>query len=58
MGATIEALAEAIAGFHERAEERPERGGYAGMREVIEGNAEDLTGLADAVLRRSSGRRS
>jgi aminoglycoside phosphotransferase family enzyme/predicted kinase len=48
--ATIDALAEAIAGFHDRAEERPERGGHAGMRQVIEGNVEDLTGLADAVL--------
>jgi predicted kinase len=48
--AAIDDLAETIAGFHERAEARPERGGYAGMRQVIEGNVEDLAGLAGAVL--------
>jgi uncharacterized protein len=48
--ATIDALAEAIAAFHDQAEERPERGGHAGMRQVIEGNVEDLSSLAGAVL--------
>jgi uncharacterized protein len=52
--ATIEALAAEIAGFHERAEVRSERGGYAGLREVVDGNAEDLAGLADSVFERAA----
>ena len=49
-GATIDALAEAIAGFHDQAEKRPERGGYAAMRHVVDGNAEDLAGLAGTAF--------
>jgi aminoglycoside phosphotransferase family enzyme/predicted kinase len=52
--ATIDALAEAIAGFHEQAEVRKERGGYPGMREVIDGNAADLAGLAEGVFERAA----
>jgi aminoglycoside phosphotransferase family enzyme/predicted kinase len=48
--ATIDALASAIAEFHERAEARPDQGGHAGMRQVIEGNAEDLGGLAGRIF--------
>jgi uncharacterized protein len=48
--ATIDALAEAIASFHDQAERCPDQGGYAGMREVIEGNAGDLAGLAGTIL--------
>jgi uncharacterized protein len=47
---TIERLAEAIAAFHATAEVRTDRGGHAAMREVIDGNAGDLGGLADGVL--------
>ncbi|HSA81548.1 MAG TPA: phosphotransferase, partial [Geminicoccaceae bacterium] len=49
-GATIDAVAEAVAGFHDQAEKRPERGGYAAMRQVIDGNAGDLAGLARTVF--------
>jgi aminoglycoside phosphotransferase family enzyme/predicted kinase len=49
-GATIDALAEVIAGFHEHAEKRRGRGGYAAMRQVVDGNAEDLAGLAETVF--------
>ena len=49
-GATIDALAEGIADFHDHAEQRPDRGGYAAMRQVIDGNAEDLAGLAKTVF--------
>jgi hypothetical protein len=52
--ATIDELAAEIAGFHERAEVRADRGGYAGMRQVIEGNAADLEGLADGVFERAA----
>jgi uncharacterized protein len=53
-GATIDALAEVIAGFHDQAEQRPERGGHAAMRQVIDGNAEDLAGLARTVFAASA----
>jgi uncharacterized protein len=53
-GATIDALAEVIAGFHAQAEQRPERGGHAAMRQVIDGNAEDLAGLARTVFAASA----
>ena len=53
-GAIIDALAEAIAAFHDRAERRPELGGHAGMRQVVDGNAEDLAGLVDGVFARSA----
>ncbi len=46
----IDELAEVIADFHEQAESRPEEGGWAGMREVVEGNALDLAKLAGDVL--------
>jgi hypothetical protein len=49
-GATIDDLAEVIADFHEQAEKRLDRGGYAAMRQVIDGNAEDLAGLAGTVF--------
>lgn len=49
---TIDRLAAAIAAFHAEAERRPDHGGVTGMREVIEGNAEDLAGLADGVFAR------
>jgi uncharacterized protein len=49
-GATVDALAEAIAGFHDQAEKRPKSGGYAAMRQVIDGNAEDLAGLSGTVF--------
>ncbi len=48
--ATIDALAAEIAGFHERAERRPDQGGYAGMRQVIEGNGEDLRSLTGRIF--------
>jgi aminoglycoside phosphotransferase family enzyme/predicted kinase len=48
--ATVDALAKAIAEFHDRAERRSDRGGSAGMREVIEGNEKDLGSLAGRVL--------
>jgi hypothetical protein len=43
-------LAEVVAGFHETAEPRPDKGGLAGMREVVEGNAADLARLIGEVL--------
>ena len=52
--ATIDRLAAEIADFHERAEVRMDRGGYAGMRQVIEGNAADLAGHADGVHERAA----
>ncbi len=50
--ATIDALAGEIALFHEQAERRPDLGGHAGMRQVIEGNALDLGSLAGRILAR------
>jgi aminoglycoside phosphotransferase family enzyme/predicted kinase len=46
----VDDLAAEIADFHDRAAVRPEHGGHAGMREVIEGNAEDLATLPERVL--------
>jgi len=46
----VDDLAAEIADFHDRAAPRSAHGGYAGMRTVIEGNAEDLATLPDAVL--------
>src|SRR5690606_13924094 len=46
----VDELAAEIAAFHERAAARPEYGGRAGMREVVEGNAEDFAGLPEASL--------
>jgi uncharacterized protein len=48
--AIVDVLAAEIARFHERAAPRPRDGGHAGMRAVIEGNAEDLAGLPDRAL--------
>jgi aminoglycoside phosphotransferase family enzyme/predicted kinase len=45
-GALVEALAREIARFHRSAEPRPQHGGYAGLREVVAGNAGDLAALA------------
>jgi hypothetical protein len=47
---TIDALARTIAAFHDEAERRRDLGGYAGMAEVIEGNAGDLTSLMGQVF--------
>ncbi len=51
--ATIDALAAEVAMFHERAERRGDQGGEAGMRQVIEGNAADLDGLAGRIFARA-----
>ena len=48
--ATIDALAAEVARFHERAERRPDQGGDAGMRQVIDGNAADLGSLAGRIF--------
>jgi uncharacterized protein len=48
--AIVDDLAAEIAQFHNRAAPRSKYGGHAGMRAVIEGNAEDLAGLPDPVL--------
>jgi aminoglycoside phosphotransferase family enzyme/predicted kinase len=48
--AIVDDLAAAIAAFHERAAVRPGSGGYAGMREVIEGNAEDFAALPEEIF--------
>jgi hypothetical protein len=47
---TIDALARTIAAFHDEAERRRDLGGYAGMAEVIDGNAADLGSLVGQVL--------
>jgi aminoglycoside phosphotransferase family enzyme/predicted kinase len=52
--ATIDALAEEIADFHERAERHWDQGGDAGMRQVIDGNAEDLGSLAGRIFARAA----
>jgi len=43
-------LADVVAHFHDRAELRLQAGGAAAMREVVDGNAADLAGLAPGVL--------
>ncbi|HET6519915.1 MAG TPA: AAA family ATPase [Geminicoccaceae bacterium] len=48
--ALIDRLAATVAGFHARAERRPDRGGYAGMVTVVDGNAEDFAGVPEGVL--------
>src|SRR5689334_16720968 len=48
--ALVEELAREIAAFHDAAEPRPDQGGAAAMRAVVEGNAADLSSLAPAVL--------
>jgi aminoglycoside phosphotransferase family enzyme/predicted kinase len=47
---TVDALAAEIAGFHARAERHQDQGGHDGMRQVIEGNAEDLRSLAGRIF--------
>ncbi len=46
----IDDLAAEIADFHDQAALRSRYGGHAGMRAVIEGNAEDLATLPETVL--------
>ncbi|MFZ1427073.1 MAG: AAA family ATPase [Geminicoccaceae bacterium] len=46
----VEALAATISEFHATAEIHRDRGGFAAMRDVVEGNAGDLTSLAPEVL--------
>ena len=53
----VDDLAAEIADFHDRAASCRDHGGYAGMRTVIEGNAEDLATLPDAVLPAAQSRR-
>ena len=48
--AIVDDLAEEIAAFHAQAAVRTEYGGHAGMREVIEGNAEDFAALPEAIF--------
>jgi hypothetical protein len=48
--AIVDDLAAEIAAFHAQAAVRTECGGFAGMREVIEGNAEDFAGLPDTIF--------
>jgi uncharacterized protein len=48
--AIVDALAAAIAAFHDQAAVRPEHGGHAGMQEVIEGNAEDFATLPESIF--------
>src|SRR5690606_31951719 len=47
---TIDALAASIAAFHAEAERRVDLGGYAGMAEVIEGNAGEVAVLVGEGL--------
>jgi hypothetical protein len=46
----IDRLAREIATFHDQAEIQKNHGGLAGMRQVIEGNAEDFSRLVGEVL--------
>jgi uncharacterized protein len=48
--AIVDDLAEEIAAFHAKAAVRSAYGGHAGMREVIEGNAEDFAALPEAIF--------
>ena len=48
--AIVDDLAAAIAAFLAKAAVRTVYGGYAGMREVIEGNAEDFAALPEAIF--------
>lgn len=48
--ALCDELAAVIAEFHRRVEPRRDKGGWAGMREVVEGNTADLARLAGSVL--------
>jgi len=51
-------LASAIAGFHASAERRPDHGGIAGMRWVIDGNAAGFTEFGGTWLHRPSAQRT
>ena len=53
-GAVVDRLARVVADFHAAAEPRPEAGGAAGMREVVEGNAGDLASLAPSIFGRDA----
>jgi aminoglycoside phosphotransferase family enzyme/predicted kinase len=46
----VDRLAREIAAFHDHAEVRRDRGGLAGMSEVIQGNREDFSRLVGEVL--------
>lgn len=48
--AMCDQLAEVVVAFHRSVEPRPDKGGSAGMRTVVEGNAADLDRLVGAVL--------
>jgi aminoglycoside phosphotransferase family enzyme/predicted kinase len=48
--ALVDGLAAAVAAFHEQAAVRPDHGGHAGMREVIEGNALDFRALPETIF--------
>ena len=48
--ALIDRLAREIATFHDQAEIQKDHGGLAGMRQVIEGDAEDFSRLVGEVL--------
>jgi uncharacterized protein len=48
--AIVDDLAEEIAAFHAKAAVRTAYGGHPGMREVIEGNAEDFAALPEAIF--------
>jgi aminoglycoside phosphotransferase family enzyme/predicted kinase len=48
--AIVDDLAAEIAAFHAQAAVRTEYGGHAGMRAVIEGNAEDFAALSEAIF--------
>jgi uncharacterized protein len=46
----LDALAQTIADFHDRAERRLDHGGSDAMREVVQGNADDLASLVPVVF--------
>jgi uncharacterized protein len=48
--ALLERLADEIVAFHRAADVRRDRGGAAGIRAVVEGNAQDLGSLAGEIL--------
>jgi uncharacterized protein len=48
----IDRLAQVVAHFHDQATVRLDHGGYAGMRQVIDGNVEDFARLVPGVFER------
>ena len=52
--AIVDRLARVVADFHAAAEPRPEAGGAAGTREVVAGNAGDLTSLVPGTFGRDA----